>query len=524
MGLVHFLSSQTSGWICEVYYLLVRREEHPMKVNKWLKWSFIIFILSGLIYGCSPQPPEITTPTVDSRIQTPTEAETAIVIDPLPPPVGSTPTPTHNPTPVIPMWGVENHNSTVHFVSKMQEAGVTLVRRNALRWAHIEPEEGKRNWDAVVSLEEDLQRLSEAGMEIILIVHTTPPWAQQAPGYQCSAVRGDKLEAFADFIYEAVSRYSYPPYNVKFWELGNEPDVAPHLVHPDYPFGCWGDEEDPYYGAAHYTDMLKLVYPAIKAANPEAQVLLGGLLLHCDPSLSTVDNECLPGKFFEGVLRAGGGNFFDIVSFHGYMLYFGSLKFDIEIPGWAHRGGIVLGKADYLKEVMRRYQIDKPIIHSESALTCPEGSPDAPNIYCNPPEDAFYEAQADYVIWLYIRNWAAGIGGTIWYQFEGKGWRHGGLLGAGPDEAPAFRAYKFLTEYLGDAEFVRKIDAMGALQVYEFAKTENRVWVAWPSDEQVYTIQLSGDVTQVFDKYGEVIEVTPSEITIQNPVYIELTP
>ena len=44
-------------------------------------------------------------------------------------------------------------------------------------------------------------------------------------------------------------------------------------------YGCWGVRTDPYYGGRAYGDMLKVVYPAIKASNPAVQVLHGSLLL-----------------------------------------------------------------------------------------------------------------------------------------------------------------------------------------------------------------------------------------------------
>ena len=43
-------------------------------------------------------------------------------------------------------------------------------------------------------------------------------------------------------------------------------------------FGCWDDPEDAYYGGEYYAEMLKVVYPVIKEADPEAKVLFGGLL------------------------------------------------------------------------------------------------------------------------------------------------------------------------------------------------------------------------------------------------------
>jgi len=47
---------------------------------------------------------------------------------------------------------------------------------------------------------------------------------------------------------ELVTRYSKPPFNIKYWEIGNEPDIDPSLIAPTEPFGCWGDQNDEFYG------------------------------------------------------------------------------------------------------------------------------------------------------------------------------------------------------------------------------------------------------------------------------------
>ena len=68
--------------------------------------------------------------------------------------------------------------------------------------------------------------------------------------------------------------------------------MDPKLVDPDSVFGCWGDNDDDYYGGGYYADMLKMVYPAVKSADPQAQVLIGDccwivtLLIQIVPILS----------------------------------------------------------------------------------------------------------------------------------------------------------------------------------------------------------------------------------------------
>jgi len=57
--------------------------------------------------------------------------------------------------------------------------------------------------------------------------------------------------------------YSVAPYNVKYWELWNEPDIAASSFPGNNIFGCWGDPGDAYFGGGYYTVMLKVIYPKI---------------------------------------------------------------------------------------------------------------------------------------------------------------------------------------------------------------------------------------------------------------------
>jgi hypothetical protein len=346
------------------------------------------------------------------------------------------------------MFGLESHSmSFADYPEFFGETGMQLVRHNGLVWPSVEPVEGDRQWQMVADLDEKLAKASASGLTAILIVRGTPEWAQMIPGSSCGPIKPEKIESFATFMSEAVSRYSAPPYNIKFWEMGNEPDVDPSLIPQNSPFGCWGDLNDPYYGGGYYAEMLKVVYPAIKNADPEAKILIGGLLLDCDPTHTPEGKDCTPGKFLEGILVNGGGDFFDMVSFHGYVQYIGPdselptrLFFDDHNPSWGHRGGVVIGKVDFLREVMSTYNFDKPIFHTEGALLCPEQNPTD----CDPPDEGFFDSQADYAIRMYVRNWANSVSGTIWYQLEGPGWRYGGLLDENQMPKPVFQAIDFL--------------------------------------------------------------------------------
>ena len=410
-------------------------------------------------------------------------------------------------------------------VKLLGEAGARLVRHNSLVWSDVESVEGERRWEAVTKLEEGLVNASSQGLDIILVVRSTPPWAQLYEGSYCGPIKPDKISAFAAFLSDSVARYGVPPFNVKYWELGNEPDVDHGVLSGDSVFGCWGDEKDETYGGGYYSEMLKAAYPAIKAADPSAQMMIGGLLLDCDPAHPPEGKDCKPARFLEGILMNGGGNYFDFVSFHGYPFFSsetpgGVLYYDEHFPSWEARGGVVLGKINYLREVMTQYGVDKPLMHTEGALICPDWN----TTDCNPPGEAFYQAQADYVVWLYVRNWAEGVKGTIWYQFDGPGWRHSGMLTKDQQPQPAYLAFKFLLDELGEATYLGKVQEFPDLTGYEFISGAKNIWVLWSADGQARQATLPSNTTGVFNKFGEPISFEAGEISVQSPVYVEFGP
>jgi hypothetical protein len=430
--------------------------------------------------------------------------------------------------PSLPIFGTQIISWTSQEVTDLaQGAGLYWLRTDAFNWESIEPvrtDPPTYEWDQVN--ESKLETTAASGMQVIAMIRFAPEWARQLPDYSCGPITEGAFQAYAQFLTAAVKRYSQPPFNVKYWELGNEPDAPPLAQYlPKQPFGCWGDPGDDYYGGGYYAEMLKKAYPAIKAADPQAQVLIGGLLLDCDPTHPPANKDCKSAKFLEGILRNGGGDYFDIVSFHGYPPYNGSssnlggLYYDEHFPSWESRGGVVLGKVDFIREVLANYGFVKPVMHTEGSLICPESNPS-----CNPPGEDFYESQADYVAWLFVRNWAAGLKATSWFRFEGSGWRYGSLLDENQQPKPAYHALDFLTQELAEASYVRQITQFSPLKTFEFSAPGKKIWVMWAPDEKSHTIALPSGANKVYDKYGNDITPSDSQIAVGSPVYVELAP
>ena len=104
-------------------------------------------------------------------------------------------------------------------------------------------------------------------------------------------------DAFATYAGNLARRYP----QVQAWEVWNEPN-APFLWRPAA-------------NVAAYVTLLEKTYRAVKAANPRATVVLGGL----SPGDCASDVDAVrAAEFLNGVYQLSGGAFFDAVGYHAY--------------------------------------------------------------------------------------------------------------------------------------------------------------------------------------------------------------
>ena len=167
-------------------------------------------------------------------------------------------------------------------------------------WSDIEPTGG--NWQFAVY--DDLaKRATDAGIPLLGVL----AYAMKRVSVAAANLQGDPwalsfcppddLGQFATFAGMVAARYP----QVQYWEVWNEPNST----------YSWRPSPDP----ARYVQLLKLSYAAIKAANPEAVVVLGGL----SPGAGNGQvNTTSAVSFLESVYQDGGKNYFDAVSFHPY--------------------------------------------------------------------------------------------------------------------------------------------------------------------------------------------------------------
>jgi len=344
-------------------------------------------------------------------------------------------------------------------------AGVTWIRsNNGLLWRDVEPVEGAAyqwNTPAMQRIEQEMLRASQSGLKLIMIVRGSPRWATTPYRADCAPIHPTKYARFAAFMAAAVARYSQPPYNVAYWQIGNEPDA--YIFSKDSGYGCWGVRTDPYYGGRAYGDMLKVVYPAIKAANPNVQVMHGSLLL--DRPYNSQTGSGLSSRFLEGVFLAGAADSFDILPYNAY--FWGD---DLNSPDW---------KTPYLHNLQQSYNVPrKPMLMTETGLLCDPGCP---------------KLQAYAVGRYYARALNYDLLGSMWYIYDSDEFHHTAMVDPQDPSQPrlAYQAYRHAATLLKDVTNAGALDGQpSGIEGYRFTGPHGMLTVFWSSKAQPVSIPV----------------------------------
>jgi streptogramin lyase len=319
--------------------------------------------------------------------------------------------------------------------------------RTDLIWAGVEPYNvgpAQFNWNGA---DRAVGAATDGCFNLVLTIMSNPTWAAT---HSAGPIDKVGLEEFTQFIGAVVERYdgdgiADAPGSpvVHYFELYNEPDAA------------WG-----YHGRA-YAEMLAAVYPVVKAANPRAQVVFGGI---------AYDGFVEHGGWFvrtflDDVLAAGGGAYFDYMNFHYYPAFAAS---------WTTTKGPGLKeKVEAVRAKLKEYGVEKPMMITETGWSNIRQGTD--------------EIQSRYVVELFTQSIAADVRVTFWWTLvDINGWEMGLVTNQTPlVKKPAFSVYQILVEELTNAQFSPTTPLPETthpdLEVYPFLDTVTgqRLYVAW---------------------------------------------
>jgi hypothetical protein len=426
------------------------------------------------------------------------------------------------------VFGVENTDfSTRSSVGMIIQAGTTWARYNNLLWSDLQPLETKPpDWKLLDPLKQLLSINKNKQVNVILVIRNTPDWAQLYPGSTCGPMMQDKFPAFAQFLHDLVLQLSVPPYNVKYWEVDNEPDAQVRYANFDLPFGCWGEPGQPYYGGSYYGQMLQQVYPAIKSADPTAKVLIGGLLLDCDPDHPIYEGDqlkdCSSSRFLEGILASNdghGGDYFDVVSYHAYD-YYNDLgdysNFNWNASSFSTGPSSTL-KDQFVRSVLEKYgYTDKLFINTETALLCNRSDC---AITDGIVRNNYENTKAYYVAVDFASAIVNKLTSRIWFDIDGV-WRYSGLLYM-KNPRPSYYAFKTAAAELGYAKYVKDVTQFPGIKGYQFTRDNRVIWFLWSGDGRSHTLHLPRVPVLAYDSLGNTL--TPSQVMMVgiNPNYLE---
>lgn len=178
-------------------------------------------------------------------------------------------------------------------VTELATTGFGWVRFR-LPWNEIEAEPNRYQWEASDAV---VHALIDAGLTPVVVLDGTPIWARAAVDQ--TAPTGDlappaDLMSFAAFAQAVATRYQA---QVRYYQIWDEPNIAPH----------WGARHINPTGYAH---LLRAGARAIRAVNPDAQILLAALAPTADRGHLAQDEV----YFLRRVYAAGAAEDFDIVA------------------------------------------------------------------------------------------------------------------------------------------------------------------------------------------------------------------
>lgn len=316
-------------------------------------------------------------------------------------------------------FGVTSHLNRAHNLyandgeveraaGRIAELGVDVVRLD-MNWSAVQPDDADsydwRDYDYLLNLSE------ESGFDLFPVLGYSSTWSSSAGFFTSdpeSVFYPPDIGEYAWFSYQAASRYGD---RIRAWQVWNEPNNEYFML--------------PSPDADIYGEMLRESYLAIKYADPDSVVVMGGLANDTSHSLP-------PADFLESLYEGGGRSYFDAAARHPYTTT-------------AEGSPALRSRLTEVRGVMAKNgDADKPLWITEFGSTALPG-------------DAIeYRQQAELLpASLDAIGGVPGTGAAFWYSFRDTGADpgireyHYGLLNWDFSPKPSYEAYR---DYIARSE------------------------------------------------------------------------
>jgi hypothetical protein len=298
-----------------------------------------------------------------------------------------------------------------------QAAGVKWSREE-FQWGRIEPRRGEFEWEFYDQL---VATARQHGIQVYAIVGYWSGWTQP--------YTAEGIADYVRYLEALVRRYRR---DIRHWEIWNEPNIF-----------FWQGPKD------LYADLLKRSYAAVKALDPDAEVL--GL------STAGIDFD-----YIKRMLELGAP--FDVLTIHPYRRTLNDQAF--------------LDDLRQVSDLVRRPDgTRRPVWLTE--LGWSTYSPH--NTLRQDFAPTTLRAQAELIVRCYLLASVSGIEPrTFWYNFRNDGEdpfyfeHHMGIVDRQLRPKPAYRAYAVLTRMLAGLEPAGPVEAGSGTMAWRFAPANER--------------------------------------------------
>jgi len=355
-------------------------------------------------------------------------------------------------------------------LSWVVESGARWVRVG-IEWRMLAPQDAPPSQYLWQSFDPTLRNIGRNGLNAIVVLGGNPAWAAD---FNRGPINKVDLSRWAEYVHAVVQRYHVPPYNVKHWEIYNEPDAADWTGTDRKRRWAYGDHP------AEYAQALKVAYETIKTIDPDAIVIFGGIAY--DSFTDDPKGGFFTRTFFERALEAGAGAYFDWMNFHYY-------------PDLDWRWGGLSQKVQTIWNIMQTRGLARPIICTEIGFSSAEAFGGSEQI------------QAAMVVQLLVRGAASGLPVVIWYTLADNGntadpYGFHGLLTTNFQPKSSFAAFRLTTMELEGWRAVGRFNQAGAvsgIEGYTFVDATGRALkhVLWSNDGRPHSVLFRGVIELV---------------------------
>ena len=308
-------------------------------------------------------------------------------------------------------WGVNMHlrervdDADWDSVLDLAQNGRVGWAREQFNWNVIEPTDDDYNWD---QYDEIISEYQEHNIQVLGLITYSSSWASENPGSSDYYYYPPGMTAWKDYTYNLAERYKD---SIDYWEIWNEPNHS----------GFWKGT------AAEYAEYLMEASKQIKAANPDAKIVLGGL--------SGTDTS-----FLNKIYKELDGAYYDVIAIHPYRVKDGNFNYSPEYT----TSGLNTLRTDLrnLNRFLRKHKDkDKPVWITELGWTTYS-------------EGVNNRAQANFLMRAFLQALTVDqVKKVFWYEFKNNSntdylESRFGLVTQNDNPKKSYNAYEFLNEHL----------------------------------------------------------------------------